>query len=99
MENGLREKTEYIEEKSKLVAYILWGLMGGLGVHRFYLRRYVSGFIIMLLTIISIVIEGEEFATVLFFISMIWAIFDLFFIPYMVKIVNVDLALDKKGKK
>jgi len=94
MEHELKRKRE--NKKSKLVAYILWGLLGGFGMHRFYLRRYFSGLIIMQLTIVSIVMEGDAFANVLSLIIIGWIIFDLFFIPYMVKIVNVEL--DDKGK-
>ena len=85
------------KSKSKLVAYILWLLFCFLGIHRFYLRRYFSGIIILSLTIISIMVEmqqGEKVGNIIFLIPLFWAIFDLFFIPKMVRTINVDIALD-----
>lgn len=37
--------------KNILVAYLLWWFLGGLGLHRFYLDRPVSGLIMILLLI------------------------------------------------
>ena len=65
--------------KSTPVSYLLW-LLGGLGVlglHRFYLGRWVTG-IIWLLT-------GGVF--------LIGAIVDLFLIPGMVQVENLSQQL------
>lgn len=65
--------------KSKTVSYVLWvlGGFGVLGLHRFYLGRWVSG-IIWLLT-------GGLF--------LIGAIIDLFLIPSMVQVENLTQQL------
>jgi TM2 domain-containing membrane protein YozV len=65
--------------KSSLVAYLLW-LLGGfgvLGLHRFYLGRWVTG-LIWLFT-------GGIF--------LIGAIIDLFLIPGMVQVENLSQQL------
>lgn len=41
-------------KKSMLVAYLLTWLLGGLGVHRFYLNRKKSGLVMLLITVVSI---------------------------------------------
>ena len=85
------------KSKSKLVAYILWFFFCFFGIHRFYLRRYFSGIIILSLTILSVIMEmqqGEEVGKLIFFISLFWSVFDLFYIPKMVRTLNVDIALD-----
>ena len=37
--------TNYPPQKSMLVAYLLWFFFGYLGLHRFYLGRWVTGLI------------------------------------------------------
>lgn len=39
----LIDDTVFSARKSGLVAYLLWGLFGGFGLHNFYLRRPVAG--------------------------------------------------------
>ncbi len=83
-------------KKSKLVAYALWIFFAFFGIHRFYLERYFSGMIILGFTIISIVVEvknGENAGNIIFLIPLIWSIFDLFLIPKMVRIFNINIAL------
>lgn len=65
--------------KSALVAYLLWflGGFGVLGLHRFYLGRWVTG-LIWLLT-------GGVF--------FIGALIDLFLIPSMVQVENLSRQL------
>ena len=60
--------------RSTPVAYLLWFFFGLLGVHRFYLGRPISG-VIYLLT-------GGIF--------MIGWLIDLFLIPGMVRIANLE---------
>ena len=97
MSTDLKLQAYKNKKKSKLVAYLFWLFLCFFGVHRFYLRRYFSGIIILLFTIISFIVEmnqGEKVGNIVFMIPLIWSIFDLFFIPKMVRTVNVDIALD-----
>ena len=62
--------------KSTVVAYLLWFFLGGLGIHRFYLGRPISG-IFYLLTVGGFAIG--------------WII-DLFLIPGMVRQENAKMS-------
>ena len=69
--------------KHNLVAYLLW-LLGGfgvLGLHRFYLGRWITG-LIWLFT-------GGVF--------LVGAIIDLFLIPEMVQVENLSRELLRAG--
>jgi len=74
-----RRGAQSIAMKSVLVSYLLWilGGFGVLGLHRFYLGRWVSG-LIWLLT-------GGVF--------FIGALIDLFLIPSMVQVENLSRRL------
>ena len=65
--------------KSVPVAYLLWflGALGALGLHRFYLGRWITGLIWL--------VTGGLF--------MIGAIIDLFLIPGMTKVENLSRQL------
>jgi TM2 domain-containing membrane protein YozV len=71
--------TQCIAVKSVLVSYLLWilGGFGVLGLHRFYLGRWVTG-LIWLLT-------GGVF--------FIGAIVDFFLVPSMVQVENLSQQL------
>lgn len=87
-----RHRTQRIAVKNTFVSYLLW-LLGGfgvLGLHRFYLGRWVTG-LIWLCT-------GGLF--------MIGAIIDLFLLPGMVQVENlsrqlimqaIDRPVDRRG--
>lgn len=97
MSQILKKEAYENKRKSKLITYILWFFLGTFGVHRFYLKRYFSGFIILGLTIGSVVLDvilGSNRGNGLFLITIIWLIIDLFLIPSMVRTHNVDLALN-----
>ncbi len=66
------------KKKSKGVAYLLWILAGGLGVHRFYLGETVTGAILLVITLISFAFPP------LLAVTVIWCLVDLFLIPSMV---------------
>lgn len=68
--------------KSRLVAYLLWGVLGWFGAHRFYLERSGTG-LIMLLTL------GGGF---------IWWMADAFFIGSMVKAHDAEQAFRRHAK-
>ena len=72
------------EKRSTLVAYLLWIFLGYFGAHRFYLRRYASGFVQLLLfgvgTITAPILIGYVFLMLLAF----WWILDFLLIPGMI---------------
>ena len=72
-----------IEKKSLLAAYVLWFFLGYVGAHRFYLGRPLSGFImlalsgvVLLLTVISFGVLGFLWAIV-----GLWWLIDALLIP------------------
>jgi TM2 domain-containing membrane protein YozV len=71
--------------KNVIVAYLLWlvGGFGVLGLHRFYLGRWVSGLMWF-------------FTCGLLFIG---AIVDLFLIPTMVQVENLALQLQTQAAR
>ena len=73
------------DAKSPLVAYLLLIFLWGLGVHRMYLGRWVSG-------ILMAVLWGLGWLTWPFLIGMpvvglvsLWVIIDIFLIPGMIE--------------
>lgn len=84
-EFDLRQMVEYQEERKSLaVAYILWGILGPLGGHRFYLRAIPSGLaqLILTLTIVGL------------FVTVIWWVVDAFLLPGMAKSVNREIFME-----
>lgn len=73
------------EKKSEIVAYILWGFFGFFGVHRMYLGRFLSGFVMLSLlgvgTLLTVVLVGY----IPLLILTVWWIFDVFMISAMIK--------------
>src|SRR6185312_6870023 len=72
-----------IEKKSLLAAYVLWFFLGYVGAHRFYLGRPVSGFmmlalsgVVLLLTLVSFGVLGF-----LWFVVGLWWLLDALLIP------------------
>ena len=73
-------------KKSTGLTYLLWFILGGFGVHRFYLGRPASGAAILIFTLLGFV---TFFVT--WIVSGIWLLVDLFLIPGMVRNKNNDL--------
>ncbi len=93
MNNGVIDVNQLPGAKSLLVTYLFWGFLGYVGAHRFYLRRYLSAWMMVALTIAS---------GLLFFFSLgiiaispigIWLFIDLFLIPGMVRDYNAGLVI------
>jgi TM2 domain-containing membrane protein YozV len=79
------------EAKSPLIAYLLLIFLWGFGVHRMYLGRWISGFIML-------AIWGVGWLTVPILIGwpavgfvVLWCIIDLFLIPGMVRADREDI--------
>ena len=69
------------EQKSMLIAYLVWFFLGGLGVHRMYLGKVNTGIILLLVTVATAwFTSGVP--------TFIWIIVDAFLIPRMVRAVN-----------
>jgi len=72
------------KKKSVLIAWLLWFFLGGLGIHRFYLGKTLSGIVLLALTILI------SWAT--FFIpTAIWLIVDAFLLPKMIGDKNREI--------
>jgi len=63
------------DSKNAVIAYLLWFFLWPFGAHRFYLGRIGSAVIMLIL---SLTLVG-------LFVTIIWAIVDLFLIPGMVR--------------
>ncbi|WP_406720940.1 TM2 domain-containing protein [Thioclava litoralis] len=73
------------EKKSALIAYLLWFFLPMLGVHRFYLGRWMSGLIMLALfgigTALAVILIGYIPLT---FVALWWVI-DALLIPGMIR--------------
>lgn len=83
-------RTIYVREKSMGVAYLIWFLLGSMGVHRFYLGRMTSAAIQLGVWAFSIVLmlSGSPLAVVTMLVTFVWVIGDAFLIPGMVRATN-----------
>jgi TM2 domain-containing membrane protein YozV len=90
-----RTSAQYdIEKKSLLVAYLLWFFLGYVGAHRFYLGRPVSGFIMLALSAVTLVITLVSFGVLsfLWFVVGLWWLIDALLIPGIVAGRNTRIA-------
>ncbi|PJK28745.1 TM2 domain-containing protein [Minwuia thermotolerans] len=74
--------------KSIVITYLLWFFLGWLALHRFYLGRWVSGLIMLLMWAAG---SGLAFILIGYFLLIPWAVWwflDLFLIPGMVRAEN-----------
>ncbi len=74
--------------KSRLVAYLLWFFFGGLGAHRIYCGRYISGALQAIIEVVAtsvMVISPNNVGTwgPLLLILCVWFLFDAVLIPGM----------------
>ena len=79
-----RASAQYdIEKKSLLVAYLLWAFLGYVGAHRFYLGRPLSGFIMLALSGLTLLVTFVSFGLLgfLWVIVAIWWFIDALLIP------------------
>lgn len=90
-----------IEKKSLLVAYLLWFFLGYVGAHRFYLGRPLSGFVmlalsgvILLLTLVSFGVLGFLWAIV-----GLWWLIDALLIPGIAAGRNSQIADRVLGRR
>ena len=83
-----------IEKKSLLVAYLLWGFLGYVGAHRFYLGRPLSGFILLALSAVVLLLTFVSFGflSFLWVVVAIWWFIDALLIPGMAASRNSRIA-------
>ena len=79
------------ESKWQLVAYLLAVLLWGLGVHRMYLGRWVSGIIMLILSGIGALTAPILIGWIPLAFVWVWAVIDLFLIPGMVRADREDI--------
>ena len=100
MSKTTKKKVYKTKKKSKFIVYILFFFLGGLGIHRFYLERYFSALLLLEFSIASVLINLSWVQYVLNFIVIVWGIFDLFYIPSMVRTYNAqNLDLKEESKE
>lgn len=81
----------HLLKKSKAIAYLLGAILGGLGIHRFYLGDTFGGVMYLLLFAVTLVIPP------FFMITMIYLLVDLFYTSALCDKVNQGIyaMLDK----
>lgn len=82
-------------DKSMVLAYVCWFFLGGIGLHKFYLRQYKLGISYAVFTFLNVFCVlflqfGGPFGLVL----AVALIIDLFTIPGRVRAVNEGRATD-----
>jgi TM2 domain-containing membrane protein YozV len=90
-----RTSAQYdIEKKSLLVAYLLWFVLGYVGAHRFYLGRPISGFIMLALSAVTLVLTFASFGFLGFLWALVglWWLIDALLIPGMASSRNTRIA-------
>ncbi|MDB5528355.1 MAG: hypothetical protein JWR51_1458 [Devosia sp.] len=90
-----RTSAQYdIEKKSLLVAYLLWFFLGYVGAHRFYLGRPISGFMMLALSAVTLVLTLVSFGFLgfLWFVVGLWWLIDALLIPGIVAGRNTRIA-------
>jgi hypothetical protein len=96
-------------KKSMITAYVLAVLFGGLGIHRLYLGRNRSGYLMFAICMVALFVRawvsseyqnsdggilGEYIAYSMSLALWLWVIIDLFLIPKMLRKFNSGLAAE-----
>lgn len=92
--SGFRQSSVIYDAKKKstLVAYILWFIFGGLGVHRFYVHRSLSALIMLSMLIFGLLFSFIYVGVPVFIVVAIWWVLDAALITGMVRSYNLELA-------
>ena len=80
-------------KKSPVVAYLLLIFLGGFGAHRFYIKRYGSATVLLVLNVFGwpLLIAGEQLAALAVGVAGVWVVIDLFLVPGLVRTFNHHL--------
>lgn len=73
------------ETRSALVAYVLLFLLWGCGVHRMYLGRWLSGFLMLAMWGLGWLTAPILIGWPLIALVTIWVVIDIFLIPGMIR--------------
>ena len=89
-----------VSDKNAAVAAILCLLFGSLGLHRFYVGKYITGFIYLIFgaSLISVQILSRFFSFRGFLISVIILLFIIVAVIYDLYALYTECFLDSKGK-
>lgn len=80
------------QKKSVIVAYLFWFFLGGIGAHRFYLKRTRSAIAILLLSVIGAATVIIGVGSLLLGLVGLWLLVDLVLIPGITRQYNMALA-------
>lgn len=83
-----------IEKKSLVVAYVLWFFLGYVGAHRFYLGKFFSGFLMLALSgvVLLLTLVSFGFLGFLWFVVGLWWLIDALLIPGIAAGRNTRIA-------
>ncbi|TQS73953.1 TM2 domain-containing protein [Rhodobacteraceae bacterium] len=73
------------EKKSALIAYLLWFFLPMLGVHRFYLDRWLSGLVMLALFGIGTALAVILIGYIPLAVVGLWWLIDALLIPGMIR--------------
>lgn len=77
------------DQKSILLAYLLWFFLGGIGAHRFYLGYNNSGIAMALLLAGTLVFGIAAFLSPILYVGLLiwglWVLADAVMIPFMAR--------------
>jgi len=79
------------DAKSVGVAYLFWFLFWFLGAHRFYIGKISSGFAMLGLSVLALLLSASMIGPMPLFILIPWALVDAFLIPGMVQTQRAEL--------
>lgn len=82
--------------RSLLLAYVLWFLLGWLGVHKFYLRQPVWGLVYLFLGAVGWSTVGAGVGLLLLVPWALLMFLDVFTMPFRTALVNAAIARDAR---
>ncbi len=92
----LIEKRVENDAKSPLVAYLLLFFLWGLGIHRMYLGRWLSGFVMLALWGLGWLLTFVLIGWPLVGLVCLWVIIDIFLIPGMIRADNEEMRWEMR---
>lgn len=84
-------------KKSVLVAYLLWFFIGYFGAHRFYLGRVLSGIVMLVMFLLSMLLTVVAIGFLGLLVIGLWWFVDAFLIPGMTASRNARLIDQIRG--